>query len=101
MKNILDAVQCTCLYFNKLWDRIGSWISIFDQVIPNNRIDNTMTDLKNQRQSALEIKHEANVPQKIQIDNEFPVDTKLIIETEIEKNVSISIFFKISIKYIN
>lgn len=45
-------------------------------------------------QNAIEVEDEADMPQEIESDDEFPVDPRLITETKTGKNVSISIFLK-------
>ena len=57
-------------------------------------MDNTVINFLNGEQNVIEVGDEADVPQEIDNDDEFPVDPRLITKTKTSKNLNISIFLK-------
>ena len=94
LRNVQDAVKRIGLYFYKLRDPIGNRTSACDRAITKSGMDNTVINFMDRGQNAIEVEDEADMPQEIDSDDEFPLDPRLITETNIGKNVSISIFLK-------
>lgn len=93
LRNVWDAVKRTCPYFYELRDLIGNRTSVCDHAITNSEMG-TVTNFMDRGKSAIEVEDEADMPQEIDSDDEFPVDPRLIIETKKGENVCISIFLK-------
>ena len=64
-------------------------------------MDNKVINFMDQRQNAIEVKNEVNMPQEIGSDDEFPVNPRLVTETKTGQNVSISIFLKYLLNILN
>lgn len=85
LRNVWDAVKRTCPYFYELRDLIGNRTSVCDHAITNSGMDNTVTNFMDRGQNAIEVEDEADMPQEIDSDDEFPVDPRLITETNTGK----------------